>query len=60
MQTLNYWEQFEKSGRIEDYLNYIQQHGEQKSTACCKQTGDYPYAGVRECNRNHIETDAYR
>lgn len=60
MQTLNYWEQFEKSGRIEDYLNYVQRQDEQMHTSGCEQTGEYPYAGIRERNRNHIETDAYR
>ncbi|MBQ7924742.1 MAG: hypothetical protein IJ335_00425 [Lachnospiraceae bacterium] len=60
MQTLNYWEQFEKSGRIEDYLNYTSQREAQQQGTHCEQTGEHPYAGICERNRNHTETDAYR
>lgn len=59
---LNYWQQFINSGKIEDYLSYVDQDfitrddkGQQKSDA-----GVHPYAGIRMCDRNDIEADAYR
>lgn len=62
MKTLNYWQQFTNTGRIEDYLSYIDQKnvtgndiGRQKENA-----GVYPYAGIHMCNRNDFETGAYR
>lgn len=40
MQTLNYWKQFENTGKIEDYLTYIandSQRSEKRSQAAgCK------------------------
>ncbi len=75
MQTSNYWNQFEKTGRIEDYLAYVQkqeegmtaEHLSQNDSALQGsagnsggQMGDNPYAGIRERNGNHIEADAYR
>lgn len=75
MQTSNYWNQFEKTGRIEDYLAYVQKQEEgmtaehllQNDSALRGiagnsggQMGDNPYAGIRERNGNYIEADAYR
>lgn len=63
MQTANYWEQFESTGRVEDYLCYrdsaadnTAEYSQQKQT----QTGESPHAGIYKCNRNSTETDAYR
>lgn len=36
MQFTDYWQQFEHTGRVEDYLNYLQSAGkEDSSTAVC-------------------------
>ncbi len=69
MQDLNYWKQFESTGKIEDYLSYCscvgRDVGNKGSETASKedkmrQTGEKPYAGIRMCNRNDIETNAYR
>lgn len=68
MQTSNYWKQFEKTGKIEDYLTYVQRQEEQAKSSYegqatgsyREQTGEHPYAGIRDGNRNHTEADAYR
>lgn len=45
----DYWKRFESSGRVDDYLRYID-------------SGDRgePDAGICNSNGNCIETDAYR
>ncbi|MBR6627463.1 MAG: hypothetical protein IKL04_05770 [Lachnospiraceae bacterium] len=58
MQTSNYWKQFEKTGRIADYLAYVQKQEDRQDSGV--QSGEYPNAGICERDRNHIETDAYR
>ncbi len=60
MQTLNYWKQFEKSGKIEDYLTYVKNQEEGNAPASREQTGENPYAGIRNSNGNHTEANAYR
>ncbi len=70
MQSLNYWKQFESTGKIEDYLSYksgcdtaynsvignsaAYGWGNENSG----QQGAKPYAGVRMCNRNDTEADS--
>ena len=60
MQTLNYWEQFAHTGRVEDYLSYVSNSQERQETSAGGDKGVNPYAGIHMCNRNDIETDAYR
>ena len=69
MQTINYWEQFAHTGKVEDYLSYVsggtykasQSDKEDKGTDVEQQRiGANPYAGIHICDRNRIETDAYR
>jgi len=69
MQTINYWEQFAHTGKVEDYLSYVS-GGEYKASQTTKEEkkpdveqqgiGANPYAGIHICDRNSIETDAYR
>lgn len=69
MQTINYWKQFEHTGKVEDYLSYVSgkegafsrttrednaPRGQQQGT------GVNPYAGIHIRDGNGIETDAYR
>lgn len=35
MQFTDYWQQFEHTGRVEDYLNYLQSAGKEDSPAAC-------------------------
>ena len=60
MQTLNYWEQFARTGRVEDYLSYVQNVREEQRTEPGGETGVNPYAGIHMCDRNDIEAGAYR
>ncbi len=64
MQSINYWKQFENTGKIEDYLNY-RSHREEPGEAVAKQaaqegSGVNPYAGIRMCDRNDIEAGTFR
>lgn len=62
MQHINYWKQFENTGKIEDYLNYRCYRkepgfyvGDGRPQA---QAGENPYAGIRMCDGNGAKTDA--
>lgn len=66
MKAQNYWQNFTNTGRIEDYLSYIDQQkktlddtGRQR-----EDLGEHPggcsYAGIHMCNRNDIEAGACR
>lgn len=76
MQFTNYWQQFEHTGRVEDYLKYLQSAGKEEPPAGaeCKsplvdcraegvQTcpqGRMDHAGIPVCNGNCIKTDTFR
>lgn len=66
MDTLNYWKQFEHTGRVEDYLSYVSgMSGSEGITAMetrdeTGKAGANPYAGIHMGNRNDIKTDACR
>ena len=74
MQFINYWQQFEHTGRVEDYLNYLQnaENGSFSDTpdtclpdcraeGCESLTpGRADHAGIPVCNRNRIKTDTIR
>lgn len=70
MQTLNYWKQFESTGKIEDYLSYKSGYNAACGSATGKgealgqrnensgQQGAKPYAGVYMGNGNDIKADS--
>ena len=70
MSVINYWKQFENTGKIQDYLTYSSlKNSEKKEDESAKLSasdekattaGVNPYAGIHMGNGNHIETDAYR
>ncbi|MBQ6887540.1 MAG: hypothetical protein IJN54_08525 [Lachnospiraceae bacterium] len=57
MKTLNYWQQFCKTGDPKDYLFYKEKEQNEQERAVGK-AGNY--AGDDHLNRNHIEDSAYR
>lgn len=62
MQTLNYWQKFETTGKVEDYLKYC---SDSKSLDTLSENKEKtlevnPYAGTDMCYGNSVETDAYR
>lgn len=55
------WNQFLKSGKVEDYLQYVsQQSSLQQDTEISSWGGASSHAGFDTGNRYDIETDAYR
>lgn len=68
MHTLNYWTQFEHTGKVEDYLSYVSAQSPDREARETKETGNgekdqagaNPYAGIHMGNRNDFKTDAYR
>ncbi len=53
MQTLNYWKQFEHTGKIEDYLTY-------KASDSQRSEGYYRTAGCKSDYRDSSESAADR
>ncbi|MBQ2802807.1 MAG: hypothetical protein IJF07_02795 [Lachnospiraceae bacterium] len=72
MPIINYWKQFESTGKVEDYLAYCKNSSYEKDFSkeellqCsvekqeAEKAGVNPYAGIRMCDRNSVEADAYR
>lgn len=66
MESLNYWKQFEHTGRVEDYLSYVSGMSVAEGTAAMEKrdetgkAGANSYAGIHMGYRNDIKTDAYR
>lgn len=58
MKTLNYWQQFCKTGNPQDYLFYKEKEQDFKERTVGKEADSY--AGSNNLNRNHIEDSAYR
>ena len=58
MRTINYWEQFLNTGKIEDYLAYREERTETGRQD--KDEGAGPYAGTGQGYRDHIESRAGR
>lgn len=58
MRTINYWEQFLNTGKIDDYLAYREEMAD--SGRQDKDEGTGPYAGTGQCYRDHIESRAGR
>ena len=53
--NLKYWKQFETSGKIEDYLAFINSVGQ--GTERGEQTKEQGHAGIYMGDGNHTETD---
>ncbi len=61
IKEMDSWNQFFKSGRVEDYLKYVSQHSSLKQdTGISSWGGVSSHAGFDTGNRYDIETDAYR
>ncbi len=57
MQTLNYWKQFEETGKIEDYLSYKACDSQRLLTdAGCKSDYEGSYAGIHTSDGDDFET----
>lgn len=64
MKELSYWEQFLKSGTIEDYLKFKRENGNKALKNAYAEVNAYeeknPYAGVCNSNRDDNKDSAYR
>lgn len=55
--NLEYWKQFEHSGRIEDYLSFVA-CDRQESTEGQQQAGEHRDAGIYMRDRDHTKADS--
>lgn len=60
MKSLNYWQQFTHTGKIDDYLAYAKQENRECEEAKKLDAGVRHHAGIYMCNRNDPKTDACR
>ncbi len=60
MKSLNYWQQFTHTGKIDDYLAYIKQENQACEEVTQKDSGVRQHAGSNMCNRNDHKADACR
>lgn len=61
MQSINYWKQFESTGKIQDYLTYSSCRSEAGDEAGREEkTEKSHYAGIGDCDRNRLKADARR
>lgn len=60
MKSLNYWQQFVHTGKVDDYLAYVKQESDRCENNQKKDSGVRQNAGIYMCNRNNTEADAYR
>lgn len=57
MQTLNYWKQFETTGKIEDYLTYKTKDSQgPREVTGCKSDYEGDYAGIHTGDGNDFKT----
>ncbi|MCI9438134.1 MAG: hypothetical protein HFH85_13350 [Lachnospiraceae bacterium] len=54
-----YWKQFENSGRIEDYLNFVSNYRQEEEGLSGPMRED-SHAGIYIGDRNHIEANPGR
>lgn len=60
MQSINYWKQFESTGKIQDYLTYSSCRSETKDRSGREgKAEESPYAGISDCDRNGLKADAH-
>ena len=55
--NLEYWKQFENSGKIEDYLSF-KAYDSKESTGKNSRTGEQADAGIYKCDGDHIKADS--
>lgn len=60
MKTQNYWQQFLNTGRIEDYLSYVQDSADGARQTGAESREEHTNAGFYMCDRNDIETGTHR
>lgn len=60
MKSLNYWQQFTHTGKVDDYLTYVKNKYQGYEDIQKEDAGVRHHAGICMCNRNDTQTDAYR
>lgn len=56
MKETNCWQQFLNTGKVSDYLSYV----DEKRTRQMEEKGAHPNAGTDQCYRNDIESGTFR
>lgn len=59
MKEINYWQQFLRTGKVDDYLSYLKQK-QTEETALPVQKGEHSGAGSMQCYRTDIEGGTFR
>lgn len=62
IKDMDSWNQFFRSGRVEDYLHYVSQHSDSlvQRNENSSWGGEDSHAGVNTGDRYDFKTDAYR
>lgn len=60
MKSLNYWQQFTHTGKVDDYLAYVSQEKKKQKDTGTKDRETVDHAGLYMCNRNDTEADSGR
>ncbi|MCI9319888.1 MAG: hypothetical protein HFH05_07415 [Lachnospiraceae bacterium] len=55
--NLEYWKQFENSGRVEDYLSFLS-CDRQENAGKENKAGEHTDAGIYMCDRDRIKADS--
>lgn len=56
MKEINYWQQFMRTGSVEDYLSYLKQKSDKEPVRGGEDSG----AGSMQCYRTDIEGGTFR
>ena len=59
MKSWNYWQQFVHTGKVDDYLAYVEKEACRCEDIQKEDSGVRQNAGIYMCNRNDTEADAY-
>lgn len=60
MKEENYWQQFLRTGRVDDYLSYLKQKRPADGAGTPADEGDYSGAGALQRYGNDIEGGTFR
>ncbi len=60
MKSLNYWQQFTHTGKVDDYLAYARSEERKSEEQAKNDVGVRQHAGIDMCNRNDTKADACR
>lgn len=60
MKEENYWQQFLRTGKVDDYLSYLKQKRTDETAVMSVKKGEHSGAGTMQSYRNDIEGGTFR